>query len=88
MRQVENSVFDLRQGFALLRENVEKLTGPDQRGCIYLWPEEELDTVDVRPVEEGGGVADQDPGERLVRDPGDRGAHLLLRVIREPVPAN
>ena len=67
--------------------NSEKLTGPDHR-VIHLRPEEKLYTVDVRPVEEGGGVADQDPGERLVRDPGDGGAHLLLRVIREPVPAN
>ena len=54
----------------------------------HLGPDEKLDTVGAQVLEEGGGVSDQDPDQRLLRDGVDR--RVELRVIHEgeAVPEN
>ena len=54
----------------------------------HLGPDEELDTVGAQMLEEGGGVSDQDPDQRLLRDGVDRRVELRVIHVGEAVPEN
>ena len=55
---------------------------------VHLWPDEELYTVGAQVLEEGGGVSDQDPDQRLLRDGIDRGVELSIVHKGEAIPEN
>ena len=52
----------------------------------YLGPDEKLYTVGAQVLEEGGGVSDQDPNQRLLWDRIDRGVELSVINKGEAVP--
>ena len=54
----------------------------------YLGPDEKLYTVGAQVLEEGGGVSDQDPDQRLLRDGIDRRVELCVIHKGEAVPEN
>ena len=54
----------------------------------HLGPDEELDTVGAQMLEEGGGVSDQDPDQRLLWDGIDRCVELRVIHKWEAVPEN